>query len=43
MELTVTWHNAGPHTIWAKIAARLGREPTNAEAREEVTRILRAS
>lgn len=36
----VTWHNAGPHTIWAKLAARLGREPTNAEAAEEVRRIL---
>jgi hypothetical protein len=37
---TVTWHNAGPHTIWAKLAERLGREPTNAEATAEVKRIL---
>lgn len=39
--VTITVHNAGPHTIWAKLAARLGREPTNAEAAEEVRRILR--
>lgn len=39
--VTTTWHNAGPNTIWAKLAARLGREPTNAEARAEVERILR--
>ena len=41
MKITITWHNAGPHTIWAKLAARLGREPTNAEARDEVLRILK--
>lgn len=41
MIVTITWHNAGPHTIWAKLAAKLGREPTNAEARAEVERILR--
>lgn len=41
MRVTVTVHNAGPHTIWAKLAVRLGREPTNAEAAEEVRRILR--
>lgn len=40
MKITVTWHNAGPHTVWAKLAERLGREPTNAEAAEEVRRIL---
>jgi hypothetical protein len=28
-------------TIWEALAARLGREPTNAEAKEEVCRILR--
>lgn len=38
--VTVTVHNAGPHTIWGKLAARLGREPTNAEAAAEVRRIL---
>lgn len=41
MKITVTWHNAGHHTIWAKLAARLGREPTNQEAADEVRRILR--
>lgn len=41
MQITVTWHNAGPHTIWSKLAARLGREPTNIEAADEVRRILR--
>jgi hypothetical protein len=41
MRITVTWHNAGPHTIWAKLTARLGREPTNAETRDEVMRLLR--
>lgn len=40
-KVTITWHNAGPHTIWAKLAAKLGREPTKAEAAEEVKRILR--
>lgn len=38
--ITVTIHNAGPHTIWAKLAAKLGREPTNKEATEEVRRII---
>lgn len=41
VRVTITVHNAGPHTIWAKLAARLGREPTNAEAADEVKRILR--
>lgn len=39
-QINVTWHNAGPHTIWGRLAAKLGREPTNAEARDEVMRIL---
>jgi hypothetical protein len=39
--INVTWHNANPNTIWGKLAARLGREPTNAEAKAEVLRILR--
>ena len=39
--ITTTWHNAGPHTISAKLAERLGRAPTHAEEREEVNRILR--
>lgn len=40
VKVTFTVHNAGPHTIWAKLAERLGREPTNAEAADEVKRIL---
>lgn len=41
VKITTTWHNAGPHTIWGKLAARLGREPTDAEAAEEIKRIIR--
>jgi hypothetical protein len=40
MKVIITWHNAGPHTIWGKLAERLGREPTDQEARQEVARIL---
>ena len=40
VKITTTWHNAGPHTIWGKLAERLGREPTNEEAKAEVLRIL---
>jgi hypothetical protein len=40
MTVTTTWQNAGPNTIWSKLAQRLGREPTNAEATAEVKRIL---
>lgn len=41
VQITVTVHNAGLHTIWAKLAARLGREATRQEAADEVRRILR--
>ena len=37
---TIAFHNAGPHTIWAKLSDRLGRDPTNAEAADEVKRII---
>lgn len=40
IQVNVTWHNANPNTIWGKLAARLGREPTNQEATDEVKRIL---
>lgn len=40
MKITVTWSNANPNTIWGKLASRLGREPTNEEARSEVIRIM---
>lgn len=43
--VTVTWDRLGdpairPPTIWEALAARLGREPTNAEAAADVRRIL---
>lgn len=38
---SITWRNDNPDTIWNKLAGRLGRQPTNAEAAEEVKRILR--
>lgn len=43
MKIAITWQNAGPHTIWGKLAQRLGREPTNEEAKQEVLRILRGA
>ena len=41
INVTVTVHNDNPNTIWNRLAAKLGREPTNAEAAAEVRRILR--
>lgn len=41
LAVTITFHNGNPNTIWNRLAARLGREPTHAEARDEVRRILR--
>lgn len=40
IKITTTWE-VRPGSIWAKLAERLGREPTAAEASEEVCRILR--
>lgn len=40
MQVNVTWRNDNPNTIWNRLAARLGREPTHAEAKAEVQRIL---
>lgn len=40
MLVIVTWHNANPNMIWNRLAAKLGREPTNAEAAADVRRIL---
>lgn len=37
----IAFHNPNPDTVWNRLAARLGREPTGAEARAEVRRILR--
>lgn len=35
-----TWTNRNPDTIWNRLAVKLGREPTSAEACDEVRRIL---
>ncbi|UYW32469.1 hypothetical protein [Methylorubrum extorquens] len=40
VEIRFTVTNDNPDTIWNRLAARLGREPTNAEAAAEVRRIL---
>lgn len=40
MRVTFTVRNGNPNTIFNKLAARLGREPTNAETIAEVKRIL---
>ena len=40
MRITTTWTNRSPDTIWNRLAAKLGREPTNEEACNEVKRIL---
>jgi hypothetical protein len=39
MKTTVSFTNRNPNTIWNKLAAKLGREPTHAEACAEVARI----
>ena len=41
LRIAITWHNPNPDTIWNRLARRLGRQPTNAEAAAEVLRILR--
>ncbi len=39
--VTIKWHaSKNPETIWNKLVARLGREPTEKEAADEVKRIL---
>jgi hypothetical protein len=40
-QVKTTFTNKNPNTIWNRLAAKLGREPTNQEATEEVRRILR--
>jgi hypothetical protein len=40
MRVTITFRNDNPNTVWNRLAAKLGREPTNAEAAAEVRRIL---
>lgn len=41
VKVTIEFVNNDPNTIWNKLAAKLGREPTSTEAREEMLRILR--
>lgn len=43
VKVTVDFHNSNPDTIWNKLAAKLGREPTMLEASAEVKRILSAA
>lgn len=38
--VTTSWHNDNPNTIWNRLAARLGREPTKAEVIAELRRII---
>lgn len=40
VKVTTTWMNNNPDTIFNKLAAKLGRTPTDAEAAAEVRRIL---
>lgn len=40
MQVTFSVQNDNPNTIHNRLKARLGREPTNEELREEVRRIL---
>jgi hypothetical protein len=40
MRVTFTVRNDNPNTIHNRLKARLGREPSNAELRAEVSRIL---
>ena len=42
VKTSVTFHpSKNPDTIWNKLKEKLGREPTEEEARQEVLRILR--
>ena len=41
MQFFIRFEHSNPDTIWNRLAARLGRVPTCAEAAAEVKRILR--
>ena len=41
IRVSITFRNDNPNTIWNTLARKLGREPTNEEAKAEVLRILR--
>lgn len=34
MRITFSWRNDNPNTIWNTLARKLGRQPTNDEAKE---------
>jgi len=40
MKISISWRNDNPDTIWNTLARKLGREPTAAEAKAEVLRIM---
>lgn len=40
VRINVTVHNDNPNTIYNKLKAKLGREPTSQEIKAEVHRIL---
>lgn len=42
MRTTITFTNGNPNTIYNKLAAKLGREPSNMEVKAELDRILRS-
>lgn len=42
-KVTFSVRNDNPDTVWNKLAAKLGHEPTHAEAVAEVRRILHES
>ena len=41
LTVTTTWRNDNPNTVWNRLKAQLGREPTNQEAAAAVKQILR--
>jgi hypothetical protein len=40
VNITTTWRNDNPGTIWNRLVAKLGRAPTDVEVTAEVRRIL---
>lgn len=41
LRVSISWRNDDPSTIYNVLKRKLGREPTNAELKAEVLRILR--
>lgn len=40
IQINFTVTNDNPDTIWNKLVAKLGRDPTNDECRDEIHRLL---